>query len=919
MQELVQQLNSLYSILCNPQCANQELIDSASNQLMVLYDVPETLFALFQLFSQTNETPIRLSCAIAMKTMVSNIGRWEHYQSNDQGETIKQTFIQYLSTTDNMYLFQNILSAAGAIMSVEAVNWPEYFQLLEQFSQTQSEFHFNASLQMASVFLDRASHEVVGSVWGFFINLCQKALTIQNEEIIKSVSDVISKMFNFAPEIIEGLDVLYVSLFQIFIQLISNNSNTSYYLIDIFKQIAESEYEFPNLDEIIKQYLQIAIQPSIDINIRCLLLGPVNSMLAVETITTDNLVDGIIDCVFKIATDAYIDDVCIDDQENMNIAIDTIEVLAGVAKQKQLYNCVMSKSENLTTVNSITVYAETLIVLIGCVPEMIHHQINTFIQFSFSCIQTNNHTVQEAGYEVFSKLFERLNDAYYNILETFLTITFNILKVPHPNLISKALVSLHNLLEIISITETPKLIVPIFTSLCQVLQIYPVILQSRVIDCFTALTKSCKEEISIVSNEMLQTIVIAAQANQPEEVNIKASAIECLGFLIRYVPQTTETIISSINICMQCITSEDNILISSGMMALEQIIRAKVQEIIPYLGNALSVVHSILSSEPSFEDDEDKNEQNNIIEDTYVFTLNFLNSVIKIIPESIRGVINILKEDLNKMIKNESDEFQLPAIKCAASLNCLIPEESQQFLILMIKQIQDTLSTKIVSLCFTIFSKIIIKKSLPLSKEIIDSLLECAFQGMRRDLSCQEDYQKFTNYNYDFGDSLYELLRIIAYNYPQIFPIDDFWKLTNEIFSKCSEFEKTNIISVLSSYYSISYQAIPNLMKKFLVQTFVESLKICDFYTYPYPIASVREVAEHEPELLQRYLPQIFGYIDEVLSTEYDAQLTFAITLEFTVSLLFTLWRKVLGVNFDVQKFSSWADAVQCASVGRDL
>jgi hypothetical protein len=84
---------------------------------------------------------------------------------------------------------------------------------------------------------------------------------------------------------------------------------------------------------------------------------------------------------------------------------------------------------------------------------------------------------------------------------------------------------------------------------------------------------------------------------------------------------------------------------------------------------------------------------------------------------------------------------------------------------------------------------------------------------------------------------------------------------------------------------------MPSLLRKFVVRFFIDALEICDCFTPPDPIAAVRAVIETEPELIVAQLPAIFAFVDAVLETEYDGQQHHRMTVEYVVSLLFSIFR----------------------------
>lgn len=898
-----------YQELSNPTLCDQTIIDNLSKSVLELYNIPETLFSLFSLFEEKLDSKILISICIGIKHMLSDEERWNYYQEHGEEERIKNFFLYFLKEIKNDLIFDNLLASLKIILKTSESNWEEYFNLLKTFSENGNEIEFNYSLKMSELFIYYSSNQILSNFWNFFCDLVNKSFQISNCSIILSSFKVLKELFGYSNDFNEHLYDLFLKFNELFLHLIqeNNNNNNNYIFnnfIDTYNSIFNSEFEFTNIENILNEFLNLVNNSNFDIDLRCSLFEPINYILANNY--KDKYLKGIIDIIFQVGKSSYLPNVCIEEQENLNKILETIINLNKVCQHQKLYKYLIKKLNNLNGASEIVIFSESIINLISIIPEKIHQEIKTFIEFGFSCLSyLDDHTVQETGLNLFIELFKRHNEYYYKIIEEYFNKIFQILKIPNVELIRKGLISLKTFLSFsININEYPKFILPIFEILLKIFDEYPIYLKGLIIDCFTALIKSSQEEILIISERLLNLLLILIRSETlPETVDIQGSSLECIGYLLRYFPQNNNLNQEIIEILIKGISSDESFLISSSMIGLTQIIQSKISEVLPFINTIIEISHKILNTEPAYENDEDKEEENEIMEDVLFSTMELIQSICKNIPNSLINVVEILKEDLYKLIDLDIEDFQTKAIKTLQKLNNLTPNNSFKFLKIVISLIEDTFSTSICSTCFSIFSKIIQEKYIILEENVLNSIFECSFQGIRRELICLENYQNLKNYDYDFGDSLYEFLQLSAYSYPNIFPIHEFWETIKIILQKGNEFEISNIIGVLSSYYNINYNNIDKLFKKLIIQLFIQKLDICDFYVYPYPISAVRLVAEFEPNLLDKYLKNIIEFIDYVFSEEYDSQLTYSLTLEFTDSLLMTLFRNIYKENFPTDKY----------------
>lgn len=918
--EVAHELLELYKVFFQQNQFPQEVIDQASNRIIEIYNNPEALFILINLYSQTPEYNIKLLIALGMKLILSDEVKWLQYHELEQSEKIKSSLLEILHNEKDLQLFRNVIAAVSPILKTEYNLWPEYLELIQMFSTSENNYIFSI-LMAISMIRKISDNQFLPNIWEFFSNLVLQGLTSDNGDIIIESASLVTSMFRFHATISTNLPELFSKLFLVFQHQMEIDSLICGQLIDDFEKISEcfeqvsdddemaegQDFNFINTTEIAQQFLQLIMNPTLNIDSRCLLLKPLISFLFNDPISDKaGILNTLYDVIFVISSSSFVEGDCVESQWNMINCQENLQITMAQCEPEIIRQLILAKGSGGNTKGEIVTYALSLNALAIEFPEILLHDISSCLKFGFACIETNDHTVQEAGFDLLSSLFTRKNDAFFGIQQQFFTDVFQVFSINHSPLISKALECIFHYIE--STTLLREFINNLFGVLLQALKVFNTPdIQYRVIDCFSSLVESLADEVAPYAPNIIPVVFHAAtQMNKPEECNLKASAIECIGMLIQYynllpdIPQIIQTLIA-------CIQSGDEMLISAGFNALSKVVIAQKPELLPALPIALESALKIISSEPEFIDDEENDDKNDVLYDVWNFTMKFISTVSKKIPDSIRPVANKFIQALNKVIDDGiNEEIENLAISTSASLIKLCPpDDIINFLRFVLKILDDATTYGSASICFHIIGKFIRKQQeyqLPIPEDIIQVSCNYGLKAITRNLVFQNDSND-SEVNIEFTTQLYYFFEDIARSVPALFPLNDFWKFASKIFNKGNPFEQAEIISVLRVIYESIYANITNIQKKLIIREFVQKLSICDCYNPPYPIAAVRTVVELEPNQLEKYIPQIMGTIDKILETEYEDQLAYNLTMDYVVSLLFSLFRVIFKENFDIQKY----------------
>ena len=892
MSEALERLAALYTVMANPQAADAD-VKQAQQLLEECYGDPGTIFLLFQLFL-TNPTPVvQLSSVVGIGRILSKQNAWVVYRDSGRGEELKQMFLEAMRQTTNVLFFENLVFGASHILKVDCMTWPQYFELFGQLAS--GEGTTQRALIMINSALPHLSEDAVANLWASVCAFAMSVLKTQNPDLVVLASHVVAQLFNWWEVKSDGLAELLGAVIESLPPLMSSENSGALKVIDDLGSIGETTMEIDHV-AILKRLVEMAVHPEFAIDHRVMLFEAIAKYFE-KTAVVPESIGFVIEAAIAVGLQAFDPELCYRDQENMNIVMNVFEVIMEIADHDEVYEHVKQKAA-VAEPPMIVVFVKAMDEIIRKCPPSYQKDVTTLLTYAITCVHTEHHTVQEAGFKLMSRMFSRGNDVFYEKMQEILSEIFNALKIQHVPLIEYVLTCLYKFLAVVPLnSETAT---SVFQAIAQVLKAYPKALQSRVIDCFTSLARSAREDIQAVVGELVPLVSPALDLVAAEDVRIRASAVECMSVIFRFSQPESAAVTAFLQKCIEGLQSGDDVLMASGMAGISELVIVRRPEIAPAIDGIIRLVHEIMSKEPSFEDDEDKQEKNDLMEAVWNYTLNLVTMLAKYLPEVIAGAIPGLKADVYRLIEKSVNEIMKPAVRALTHLTVADPQDSENFAKVLIENL-DSFSPEFAAECFHCFGTYMEKIAAP--APVVEAAAVCAMQFMTRTLECSLADEDSSNYDMDLGAEVYYVLKTIGSKYPQAFPIDDFMNQMQKTCKKGAPVEIAEAIGALTYYFSAAHEQMKSLYKKAVVRLFVQELSICDFYVPPEPIAGVRAVAETEPELIAGYLPDIFKYIDDAFGQEYQGELCFNMTMDYIVSLLFTLFRAVLKDKFDVAKY----------------
>jgi hypothetical protein len=405
------------------------------------------------------------------------------------------------------------------------------------------------------------------------------------------------------------------------------------------------------------------------------------------------------------------------------------------------------------------------------------------------------------------------------------------------------------------------------------------VLPAEAADCCTALLLCAREDSVAIASQIVELMVPAIDAT---DLVLRGCAVECVGALLRHFGDD-DLIGHFIAQVVQCLESGDSGLTKSGVVAVTNLIAAGRPQISPLLSPLVNLIHGLLESVPAFADDEEQEDENTALGQLLKATLSCVAALAKHAPDALGDATGTLLDDCYRFVDHGC--VHAVALRALCGLVRVDRDDMTRFVELLVEEFTD-FEVDGVAAAFHNCAKLLDV----LGDAEIAVVSGFAVQGAAGQLACQACKDE---YDIDLGGELYLFLKVLANSRPSLFPIDEFWEAVKNVRANGAPLEVAEVVAVLTHYFGACHETMQSLLRKFVVKLFVDALDICDCFTPPDPIAAVRAVIETEPELIVGQLPAIFAFIDSILEIEYEGQEHHRMTVEYAVSLLFSIFRVV--------------------------
>ena len=888
---MVEIFHDLFQKLLIP---NDQIVHEANEQLMLLYQNPESIFHLINLINSSSQESMRKFAIIGIKYTLMH--SWQIIKASEHLQTIKDNMLNLLISEQDRFMRQMVLDAMSTIFTTECDNWPKLIELIQTLSVSNIENECELFLSLFSAIISYLPIETVASLFERLCGISRAAISSQSISLILAGSNLLRVMLTLISTEPQIISSLFQDMLNAFYALLRNNSSIiGQVMDDMCEIIKKTDQFFDSAQSLLPPIFSIYADDQIPFENRCIMSELLCALIDQYPRDFEEVSSQIISMSLELASHVIVND-CLDEQRDLMFVIRPIEHLSKNINPFTFFAdfwgsvAVETPEKLISSALAVSSYIEYI-------PEVISIHFSDVFEFALDCMKNQNHCIQEAGFSILFQLISK----YYNLLselfEKLMTIILPILQEStHEPLLCSVLTSLIELLYLIDIDD--KFLTPLMKSVILLIPKLSGPNKYLAINGLAAIIFSANESISIFVPDLIQILQQAASHSPSEHPLILSAGIEALSYLVKYAPNETEIVHQFLfEKIHQCLQLEDPSLLSSCMISLKQLAKSpifiinseilfkSIIEVLKYDIDSLGSESALFSA----------------ITEAKQTTLSFLSTLSRKKPEIVIPFISDIAHLVINQFEIDEHSIQESSLKASIVIAQLLsnsqPEILNPFLGKLINNLLNNFEaskTDTVCISFYGFSQLV-SLNLKLESNIFNSVIETAFFALKNSLNCQQDDDFL---NPELSDEVFGFLATIAQYLPEAFPFEHFFNHTQkliQLFQQNKIEEKISIliecIGVLVEYFAVSYSSIQSLFKVTLRQWFFETLKTCTMEYPPHPLSAVRCYIEVTNQIKPEELQAVIEITSRTLNTKFNGQTYYWNTIAASISLLLSILR----------------------------
>ncbi|KAH0791469.1 hypothetical protein GPJ56_004684 [Histomonas meleagridis] len=871
---MVEHLKTLYEQTLIP---DQNIVNAAAQELVVIYQNPETVVLLISLLVPSTHPSIRNAAAIGLKYTLINC--WEIILQSEHFQQFLNQFIILLSNEQEYTVRHLIINALDPVFRSCCDRWGELIEFIKSLTIDPTESKYELFFTIIPSIIPYLPLEIVAPIFEFLCTQGQLALKSTSMPIIQSGARMVSELLSSISTLPQIVNTLYHEMVNALYQAMKSNQPYSTDLVsEISKIILKTDQFIEDPTILFKEIFGIILDQAISMNNKILLSELICNIIERYPQAISSVLSEVVAISLLLASQSITGD-CFDQENDVMFTIRPIEYICQCVPDNDFYSVFWNNVK--TDSNGAIIAAATAITsFIEHIPDLVSQNFFDFFDFAIDCIGNNDHCIKEAGFAILYQLISRNSTSFLEVFDKFFNAVFISLQCDHEPLISSVLSVIIELFYLIEIDD--KYIEQIIQAFIALSQRVSLPLQYLIVTGFSAISVSAGESIPIFIQPALPILINAISCNPNEQPLIKASGIEAISYLIKYAPNETSNLRGTFfETIHQCLQMEDTSLFTSCMISLRNLSSTDMFTVDPNL-----LFNSIVKI---LQFDITTLGENNPIADSFLeckqTSLDLIKELVRYQQNLISPYIQVLHTASINLYDSKNIQVQESALKTSIAISKVVGQVHNALLVKMLEKFDDQ-NESIVSLAFRGFSKLI-KYGIPIPQEVIKQVFETSFQGLEMELNCQIEQ----NIELELTNEIFGFFAAVAQYLPNIFPFEQFWNYFQAVMQEKNINRIIECIGVIVEYYAVANQAIGSIFIKTIQRNFFETLQLCDMNNPPYPIAGVRCLIETNgtiPNDQQEILAKLF---ESVFAIQFEGQQYYWETISSIVSLLFSVLR----------------------------
>lgn len=399
------QFRELYELTTVP---DDDTVKTATEQLVKLYENPESIFPLINLMNPKEKMVLRQAATIGFKTILHQ--SWDEIRSTEHLQAIKNAMIEILSKENNYTMRSILLDAMVPIFSTETENWPELMQYIEMIANKTDESSIESFLSILTTILRFLGIDFIAPLFENLLNKAKEAMSTKSDQVILAGSGLLRAILNLISTDQEIISSIVLEMLESFYRLLKEDSKIAGAVLnDICAIFTDNDDIFETVQPLIEQYYSIISDDEISSESRCICIQLLYTLIKKYPNEIKSESTQIIASSLELAALIANDD-CFDDQLDILYAVRPIEQLSKQISPSEFFDFFWSSAQT-DTPNKILAVTAAVNSFMENIPEEISLNFPLIFDFTIGCIQSPHHFIQECGFSNILQLIPR----YYSL------------------------------------------------------------------------------------------------------------------------------------------------------------------------------------------------------------------------------------------------------------------------------------------------------------------------------------------------------------------------------------------------------------------------------------------------------------------------------------------------------------------------
>ena len=821
-------------------------------------------------------------------------------RQNGAEEGFKETLLNLLKNESNLTVAHSLIRAYKPVLKSDCYRWNGLFEYITSLSQSENWEHVEVAMYLITQMIQRLPPSVVSENYQWFLQMAMTSLQrMEHPEMVSTAAGLIAVMMLEASgddvgRLLEPFQAV-VSCYGVIMQK-GDQSQIASYSEKLCFAVGAHSLPMPCDDILGALFSFVQINP-------VSAYVPIMDLVRVhgKKISPDATAR-LIRQTMEVATALFVNDpsASIKDMEDSVFIVQTIRQASKSMKKSVFFKAMLSMAmETMKTSGaspSTIIAAMALDEVVGVCQMEVSQNMGELCSFLSNVVSINHLAAKEVFVETVGDMAKLFEDGENEMATKFVGIMCELLGCGQQELCTLTVKSLTKVLNCCDVK---------FGQIGQILEAISKLFNSvpsgDLFACISALVFSAGEDIAPYTEKIFPLLMKAAEVAEESDPILRANVVEAMSNVVRFSSDRLGQFLNqALTFILQSGATNDCEIRSAVMAAISNILVLQLPGLEAFAGQIKALIDQYVMEEMQSEEANPAGENDNSEEDGNEFVktqgqINSLTNTALLIKNIFKRAPNLIPSDLGtwpqfclSCMVAFSDDLMVAATLASLYITLKVPENMGPFCNALMGNLEE--SGTVVGVIFKSISTFM-ENGIEIPGEVANKIMETARAALRGKLPCQgdeiadEDSASVLN----LQKNLYKFYACLATKTPQAFPVSEF---IDHGKSNESSFEKSQWVGVLRQLFINNHEQLKGVVRKAIIQAFIETIPICDFSVVPEPILALKNVFQIAPSEIQpRHLTTAVEFIWQLLEQDNDGELNYWSTITDAISFICVLIR----------------------------